>query len=393
MSYESLRAEFKWQTPAQFNFARDVMDRWADQDSDKLALLHFDAQGKETRVTFEALKRRSSRLANALSAAGLRKGDPVIIILGRQIAWWESVTAAIRAGWVFSPGTTQLSAKDIAYRIEALGAVAVITDNANTAKVDEIANRCRSLSLRVVIDGEREGWLDYESLIGAADEQHQAVLTDCEEEAIAFFTSGTTGSPKMAMHNHGYGLGHVTTGKYWLDLKPDDLHWNISDTGWAKAAWSSYFGPWLCGAALFVHDTPGFNPTESLSLFARFPITTFCGAPTIYRMFVQHDLSQFSFPTLRHCVGAGEPLNPEVIETWRQATGLVIRDGYGQTETVILCGNMPGADPRFGSMGKPMPGIDLAVIDELGNPLPAGEEGEIAVRVKPEAPQGLFMGS
>lgn len=185
-------------------------------------------------------------------------------------------------------------------------------------------------------------------------------------------------------------MGHTTTGKFWLDLKEDDLHWNLSDTGWGKAAWSSYYGPWLCGAAIFVHHTNGFDPAESLSMFDRFPIATFCGAPTIYRMFVLQDLSAVKFKTLRHCVGAGEPLNPEVIDVWKKATGLVIRDGYGQTETVILCGNMPGIEPRYGSMGKPMPGINLAVVDEQGHEVPANTEGDIAVKVVPERPVGLF---
>jgi len=196
----------------------------------------------------------------------------------------------------------------------------------------------------------------------------------------------------MCMHAHSYGLAHQTTGRYWLDLKPSDLHWNLSDTGWAKAAWSSYFGPWNCGAAIFVHHTQGFSARRALELLAAQPITTFCGAPTIYRMFVQEDLARYRFPRLRHCVGAGEPLNPEVIETWRKATGLVIRDGYGQTETVILCGNYPSLEPRFGSMGKPAPGIELAVIDAEGRVLPPATEGDVAVRVKPERPPGLFLG-
>jgi acyl-coenzyme A synthetase/AMP-(fatty) acid ligase len=194
----------------------------------------------------------------------------------------------------------------------------------------------------------------------------------------------------MCIHDQSYGLAHQTTGRYWLDLGPTDLHWNCSDTGWAKAAWSSFFGPWNQGAAVFAHHTQGFSPKRTLDLLEAFPITTFCGAPTIYRMFVLEDLSARRFGALRHCVGAGEPLNPEVIETWRRATGLTIRDGYGQTESVILCGNFPGLEPRFGSMGKPSPGIDLAVIDEAGNAVPPGAEGDVAVRVMPQRPPGLF---
>ncbi|MFT6694244.1 MAG: acyl-coenzyme A synthetase/AMP-(fatty) acid ligase [Neolewinella sp.] len=194
----------------------------------------------------------------------------------------------------------------------------------------------------------------------------------------------------MCIHNNEYGRGHITTGQYWLDLNETDLHWNISDTGWAKAAWSSYFGPWLLGAGLFVYDAPGFDAKASLEMFRRYPITTFCGAPTIYRLFVQNDLSGLKNISLRHCVGAGEPLNPEVIDVWQKATDLVIRDGYGQTETTILCGNSISAEPRFGSMGKPAPGIDLQVIDENGRVMPPNQEGDIAVNTYPQRPLGLF---
>jgi len=194
----------------------------------------------------------------------------------------------------------------------------------------------------------------------------------------------------MALHAHSYGYGHMVTGKYWLDLKPGDMHWNVSDTGWAKAAWSSYFGPWNQGAAQFIHHTDRFDPKITLDLLSKYPITTMCGAPTIYRMLVLQDLSRYKFPNLRHCVGAGEPLNPEIIEVWKKATGCTIRDGYGQTETVVLAGNFPCITPRFGSMGKPTPGIDLHVIDDKGNILGPNEEGDIAVRVEPERPIGLF---
>jgi acetyl-CoA synthetase/medium-chain acyl-CoA synthetase len=209
---------------------------------------------------------------------------------------------------------------------------------------------------------------------------------------MIYFTSGTVGYPKMVLHTHAsYPLGHTITGKYWLDLGPDDLHWNVADTGWAKAAWSSLFGPWTMGAAVFAVDARGkFHASETLELLARHPVTTFCAPPTVYRTLVLEDLSAYRFPHLRHATSAGEPLNPEVIETWHAATGLTICDGYGQTETVLLCGNFPWLVVRAGSMGKPSPGFDLAVVDDAGQPLGPGREGDIAVRVSPERPLGLF---
>ena len=390
--YRSDYADFQWPRPEQFNFARDVVDRWAAADPEKLALLWVDDNGAEERRTFADIAAASSRVANLLQAAGVQPGDYVVMMLGRQIAWWEVFTASLRMGAVISPGTTQLSAQDIAYRVDASKATCVVTDAANAAKVDQVLAQCPSLKVRVLVDGAREGWLDYHGALAVQSPEFDTVDSAAADPAMCYFTSGTTGYPKMCLHAHSYGLAHQTTGKYWLDLTPDDLHWNCSDTGWAKAAWSSYFGPWYQGAALFVHHTQGFSPRRTLELLAQYPVTTFCGAPTIYRMFVLEKLEEFRFASLRHCVGAGEPLNPEIIQTWKRATGITIRDGYGQTETVLLCGNYPGLETRFGSMGKPAPGIDLQVVDEGGAIVPPGVEGDLAVRVKPEPPQGLFLG-
>lgn len=392
IDYANAYSEFEWPRPERFNFATDVVDQWAEQHPDKLALLWVDDHGGEEKHTFTDVSLASRRVANLLTDSGVKQGDYIMMILGRQIAWWEVFTASLRMGAVISPGTTQLSAKDIAYRAHAAQATCIVTDSANAEKVDQIMAQCPSVAVRVLVDGTREGWIDYQAEVCGQSADFDAVDTLASDEALCYFTSGTTGYPKMALHCHSYGLAHQTTGKYWLDLKPEDLHWNCSDTGWAKAAWSSYFGPWYQGAALFVHHTQGFSAVRTLDLLAHYPISTFCGAPTIYRMFVLEDLDQYQFPALRHCVGAGEPLNPEIIETWKRATGITIRDGYGQTETVLLCGNFQGMEPRYGSMGKPAPGIDLQVIDDAGEIVSPGTEGDLAVRVKPVAPQGLFLG-
>lgn len=388
--YASARADFIWETPTHFNFAGDVLDRWAEEP-DRLAMHWVDDHGNEQKLTFAELCSRSCRLANALTAAGVQRGDTVVVMLGRNLEWWETLAGCLRMGAVCSPGTTQLSPKDIAYRVNASKATCFITDSANAPKLDEVASECPTLRAKVLVDGERAGWLSYAAITAAASDVFPTADTAFDEDALCYFTSGTTGYPKMTIHCHGYGLAHRITGKYWLDLKPGDLHWNISDTGWAKAAYSSFFGPWSQGATLFVHHTPVFDARKSLDLLERYPVTTLCGAPTVYRMLVLQDLSSYQFPHLRHCVGAGEPLNPEVIETWRKATGITIRDGYGQTETVLVCGNFPFLEPRLGSMGKPMPGIEMAIIDAEGAELGAGAEGDIAIRVKPERAPGLFV--
>lgn len=387
--YRETYSTFQWERPEKYNFARDVIDRW---DPAAPAMLWVDDGGAESSKTFGEISEASKRLCNVLAGAGVGKGDTVILMLPRVIPWWETFTATLRMGAVISPGTVQLSEKDLEYRINAAAATCVITDSANAAKVDAVLGKCPTLAARIVTDGERAGWIDYRRAVADASPDFETADTGADDEAICYFTSGTTGYPKMCIHTHDYAIGHRITGELWLDLKPEDLHWNVSDTGWGKAAYSSYFGPWLCGTTLFIHHTSGFNPQQTLELLAKYPITTFCGAPTIYRMLVLEDLSRYRFKALRHCTGAGEPLNPEIIDTWRKATGLTIRDGYGQTETVILCASFPCIEPRAGSMGKPAPGIDLQVIDDEGNIAGPDTEGDIAVRIRPLPPQGFFRG-
>ena len=388
--YDKTFAEFKWEVPDYFNFAGDVIDKWA-QDPNKLAMHWVNDDGLEAKRTFLDFSKASKRLCNVLSQQGVKRGDVVMIVLGRSIEWWEVFTACIRMGVIIAPGTTQLTSKDLEYRVNTSKAVCFITDNGNAPKLDAVVDKCTTLKCKLVIGGSREGWMDYTKVVTAASDVFETAKTAKDEEAIVYFTSGTVGFPKMALHTHtSYPLGHQVTGKFWLDLKPEDMHWNISDTGWAKAAWSSYFGPWYCGASQFVHCTDRFDPKKTLELLSKYPVTTMCGAPTIYRMLVLQPLSEYKFPTLRHCVGAGEPLNPEIIEVWKKATGCTIRDGYGQTETVLLCGSFPCIEPRFGSMGKPTPGFDLQVIDNDGAIVPPNTEGDIAVRVKPTRPLGLF---
>jgi acyl-coenzyme A synthetase/AMP-(fatty) acid ligase len=388
--YNSTYQNFKWEVPEKFNWTRDVFDVWAE-DPEKLAMIWVDDNDNEKRYTYAELSRLSKRLANVLQSRGVQRGDRVFVLLPRLVEWWVSKLACLRMGAVFVPGTAQLTAKDLQYRFETAQGVAVLSDVVNAPKLEQIKENCPTLKTMIFVGGERDGWLSYETEMATASDEFETADTASDENAIMFFTSGTTGMPKITVHTHAsYPMGHRVTGAYWLDIQPDDLHWNMSDTGWAKASWSSFFGPWNQGAALFVHHSPRFDAKKTLELLSKYPITTYCGAPTNYRVLVLEDLSQYKFTTLRHCVAAGEPLNPEVIEVWRKATGVTIRDGYGQTESCVLVANFPGQPVKEGSMGKPAPGFYVSIIDNDGNEVEPGVEGDIAVRVKPERPVGLF---
>jgi acyl-coenzyme A synthetase/AMP-(fatty) acid ligase len=399
IDYEETRRAYRLEVPEHFNVGVDVVDRWAASMPDAEALFWVGEGGVERHVSYAELAERSNRVASALERLGLERGDRVLVVLPRVVAWWEALTGLFKAGLVAAPGTMLLTARDLAYRLEAGEAAAVLVDASLRQRVDEaLAQAGRSLRARIAVDSDgapaRDGWLAFEDLIAAAPAERAPLATRSEEPALLYFTSGTTAHPKMVLHSHAsYAIGHAATGRYWLDLRPGDLHWNISDTGWAKAAWSSYFGPLICGATLFIqHSTGRFSGSDILRYLGAYPITTLCGAPTVYRMLVQEDLAGLRCPTLRHCVAAGEPLNPEVIEVWRRATGLLIRDGYGQTETVLLAGNFPPLAVKPGSMGKAAPGIDLAVIGHDDAVLPPGQEGDIAVALTPTRPVGLFLG-
>ena len=388
--YEATVRDFRLDVPARFNFARDVIGRWA-ADPDKLAMLWLGSDGSERHISFREFAERSDRFAAVLQRHGVKPGDRVMVQLPRVPAWWEVLLGCFKAGAVAVPGTVLLTPKDIQYRTRLAEGVAYVCDPDNAAKVDQVRGDCPSLKTLIAVGEAGAGWLPYEREMAAAADP-RAVDTAASDPALIYFTSGTVGNPKMVLHTHAsYPIGHIITGRFWLDLRPDDLHLNLSETGWAKAAWSSFFGPWNMGAALFVQDARGkFSAGETLDLLEHYPITSFCAPPTAYRMLVLEDLSKRK-TKLRWCVGAGEPLNPEVIQAWERGTGHLIRDGYGQTETVLLCGNFPPLEVRPGSMGKPSPGMNVAVIDDDGNVLGPDNEGDIAVRFRPQRPVGLFQ--
>jgi acetyl-CoA synthetase len=393
--YEQERLAFRLEVPERFNYVLDVLEPWAQRDPDALALLSLDAGGEvHARHTSAELCALSRRAAHALTAHGIGKGDPVFVMLPRVPEWYAAVLGAIRIGAVPIPGTPQLSAKDIAYRISRAGAVAAITDTEGGAKVDAVRDELASLRESIVVGEPSSGsWRRFGDLLAAASDRPTAEdPTAASDPLLVYFTSGTVAYPKMVLHTQAsYGLGHAITARYWQDLKPGDVHWTVSDTGWAKAAWGKLFGQWLVGATVVQMNMGKPDPDLLLRTIARHGVTTFCAPPTLYRMLVLGDLGAHDLSSLRHCVSAGEPLNPEVIRVWEEGTGgLTIYDGYGQTETVNLVANYRCLPIKPGAMGKPTPGFDVQVVAD-GEPVPDGQTGQIAVRVEPDRPVGLFV--
>lgn len=377
-------------TPTHFNFSTDVMDGWARHSPDALALWCVDSRsGAEAKFTFRQLAMLSRQAANVFSQQGIRRGDRVLVMLPRIQQWWVAMLGLIRLGAVPIPATLQLSARDVAYRLQSARVRGVLIHHEATAKAAGFDG------IRLCVGESVAGWVDWDAAVQTASSDFNAEPTRSSDPGIIYFTSATTGEPKMVLHTQAsYGLAHRLTGQLWLDCRPGDVHWNVSDLGWAKAAWSSFFGPWQMGACIFALDIHGkFEPAQTLNTLSHFPITTWCVPPTALRVMVRESLSRWSFPHLRHCVTAGEPLNPEVLKLWKSATGFEIYEGYGQTETVILAGNFRslGDIVRPGSMGKPTPGMPVALVDENGSEVPVGAEGEIALRVKPHRPLGLFQ--
>ena len=391
-SYAETYRNFKLEAPERFNWAFDVFDRWG-RDPNKVAMVWVGPGGESREVTFRQLGERSRRVANALEGLGVRPGDRVFTMLPRVVEWWELMLGCVRGRFVPVPGTTLLTTRDIEYRINVSEARIAVTDPDNVDKIESVRRDCPSLEWVVVV-GQADGPESYEGLVrnASADLAHPHNLSS--DPLVGYFTSGTTGYPKMVLNSHAsYPIGLIPTGKFWLDNRPTDLHWTLSDTGWAQAAWTCFYAPWNMGAAIFISDSRGrFDPEETMRMLETYPITTFLAPSTALRMLVQLDLNSYGPKALRHCLGTGEAVNPEVIEAWRDGTGHHVWEGYGQTETCLLAAAFPGMPYKPGSMGVVAPGIEMAVVDEDGNELPDGQEGELAVRTSPVRPVGLFDG-
>ncbi len=379
-----------------FNFAFDLVDALAKREPDKLAMLHISKDKVERRFTFKDMKKASAQCANYFKTLGIKKGDRVMLVLKRHYQFWFAMLGLNKLGAIAIPATNQLQEHDFEYRFKSAGVSAVIcTADGDTAnQVDIAAANCPELTTKLIVGGQRDGWRDF-------DEEYTRYSTHYKREEDApggddlmlmFFTSGTTGYPKIAAHNYKYALGHFHTAKYWHNVDPEGLHFTISDTGWAKAMWGKLYGQWLCEAATFVYDFDRFDAADILPMFAKYQITTFCAPPTMLRMMIKQDISKYDFSSVKHMSTAGEALNPEVYRQFEKATGLQIIEGFGQTESTMIIGNMVGAPHKIGSMGKPAPIYDVALVDSDGNPVKTSENGEIVINVKDGAPCGLFTG-
>ncbi|MGH2789429.1 MAG: acyl-CoA synthetase [Actinomycetota bacterium] len=391
--YEATHESFKLEVPEYFNYTRDVIDAWAERSPDKVALLAVGPDGTdERRINFGELSERSKRAAAFLSSLGVAKGDRIFVMLQRVPEWYDVLLGCFRIGAIPMPGTPLLTERDIEFRITVADAVAAITDVEGAIKVDAVRDSCAALEHSVVVGGDAAGWTRFDDP-GVAGDGEADVETRADDPLLIYFTSGTVAYPKMVLHTQAsYGIGHEITARFWQDLKADDLHWTFSDTGWAKAAWGKLFGQWSVGASNFLWDVRGKPDFElMLGLIEKVGVTTFCAPPTVYRALVLMDLGGRDWSQLRHCVSAGEPLNPEVIKVWKEATGLTIYDGFGQTETVNVLANYRCMPIKPGSMGKPTPGFDVCVVDDEGGVLDSGSEGHVAIRVKPTRPVGLFQ--
>ena len=390
---DGLLKEISFKDEEKFNFAFDVIDTLGTTKPDKLAMLHISNDETERRFTFQDLKKESARAANYFKAMGIRRGDRVMLVLKRHYQFWFAVLGLHKLGAVAIPATNQLLEKDFTYRFEAghVKAILCTADGDVADAVDAAAAKCPNLEHKIIVNGSREGWHNFdEEYVMYSSRFERTEDAPCgSDPMLMFFTSGTSGYPKLAAHNYKYPLGHFITAKYWHRVNPDGLHLTISDTGWAKSMWGKLYGQWLCEAAIFVYDFDRFDAEKILPMFAKHHITTFCAPPTMYRMLAKQDLSRFDLSSIEHASTAGEALNPEVYRQFLNATGLPILEGFGQSESTLIIGNLNGSDHKLGSMGKPVPLYDVHLLDIEGKEVDTGETGEICINIQNGLPCGL----
>ncbi len=394
-AYDVAKKSYGFECPPDFNFAFDIIDQHA-QSLNKTAVLAVSGDGQNIEeLSYADLSRRSSRFANGLRNLGLKQGDFACLVAGRIPDWYDAILGCMKLGVISMPGTNLLTGKDIAYRINHTGAAAIIVTPEHCEKVDAVRADCPTLKHFIVIGDALEGWVSSIDMCAGAAETiapaHRAI-TKSDDMMMGYFTSGTTGMPKMVPHDFSYALAHAATALFWMDLTRDDIHWTLTDTGWAKAAWGMLFPQFLVGATVVLYNGTGFDAELHLRLIEKLGVNIFCAPPTVYRIFAQMDLSAYDLGSIRRSIGAGEPLNPEVIRYWKNETGTTIADGYGQTETINIIANYPDQPVKLGSMGKPVPGFEIEIVDQNGTELPAGEIGNIAIKLTDPWPPGLFKG-
>jgi len=396
--YEDYYKNFQVVVPENFNFAYDVVDRIASIEPDRIALVWADCEGNNRTFSFKELSVLSSQTAHYFKSLGIVKGDAVMLVLKNHYEFWFCILALHKLGAIAVPATHMLMKKDFIYRNNSASIKMIVAVNSTELmeSVDASQEASPTLQKKVVVHGEKFGWEELYSQIEGLPESferpidHQDVNKD--DLMLLYFTSGTTGNPKMVQHNYGYPLGHINTALYWQQVTDKGLHYTVADTGWAKAVWGKIYGQWLCGSAVFVLEYDKFVASELLEAIEKYGITTFCAPPTIYRFVIKEDLTKYNLTSLQYCSVAGEPLNPEVFNQFLKGTGIRLQEGYGQTELTVTLGTFPWMKAKPGSMGRPAAGYDLDLVDEDGNSVKIGEEGQIVVRLDRTKPTGMFGG-
>ncbi|MBQ8514404.1 MAG: AMP-binding protein [Ruminococcus sp.] len=398
-SYEDFKENYRVNVPEDFNFGFDVVEAWAKADSEKLALVWCNDDDEEKKLTFADINRLSNQTANYFKSIGIRKGTVVMLILRRRWEYWVCATALHKIGAILIPGSLQLAKKDLIYRGNSAGihTILCVNDPYVLEQVEAAEKEIPSIQNKIIVAGEKDGWRTYSEEIKAFPETFErptgAEATRADETFLVYFTSGTTGNPKMVQHNHAHPLGHIVTAKYWQQVQENKLHMSVSDSGWAKFGWGKIYGQWICGAVIFCYDMKKFVPTKLLQKIQDYRLTTFCAPPTMYRFMLQEDVASYDLSSVENFATAGEPLNPEVFNQWKKLTGKEIREGFGQTEGSVLVANFPWIKPKPGSTGKPAPLYDIHLLTEDGKTALPHEQGSLTIcNLSRYYPTGLFTG-
>ncbi|HEX2934983.1 MAG TPA: AMP-binding protein [Bacteroidales bacterium] len=397
-SYEDFVDNFHLNIPENFNFAYDVVDEIAATTPEKIAMVWCDDKGEEAVFTFEQMKYFSDKAANFFKTIGIKKGDPVMLILKRRYEFWFCTLALNKIGAVTIPATHLLCKKDIVYRNNAadIKMIVCVPEEEVITHVEASEPESPSLIRKALIGESREGWLNFNTGMEKSPAEFVRPTGNeatCNTDTmLLYFTSGTTGMPKMVSHNFTYPLGHIITARYWQNVEDNGLHFTVADTGWAKSAWGKLYGQWLSGSAVMTYDFDKFIPKNLMEVIERYKVTTFCAPPTIYRFLIKEDLTKYNLKHLKYCVVAGEPLNPEVYKQFLDITGIKLMEGYGQTELTVVMGTYPWMEPKPGSMGMPSPGYEVDLVDENGNTCEVGDEGQIVIHTSRKQPVGMFDG-